>query len=276
MKLDVSYEYTRDNNVYPMSWICKDDACIPHFHSSLEFVFVVKGEISALVDSQIYIITEGSLLIVPSYAVHSYTTKTTSDSYVLTIPLSSIPSYKFVFEKQTFSSLHIKTSTINKELLHCLESIRICPKDMASIHYTNMLKGYTYVFLSIIMNEVGLTNILTKKKSSLAQNILIYIEEHFLETLSLDGLAENFGYSKSRFSHIFNEYFGCKLTDYINSLRCRYALELLTQRDMTITDIALASGFESTRTFYRAFKRQYDETPMGFEQRSKDKNPFLK
>jgi AraC-like DNA-binding protein len=49
--------------------------------------------------------------------------------------------------------------------------------------------------------------------------------------------------------------------EYINGLRCRHALELLREKNTTITDIALASGFDSTRTFYRAFQRCFGCTP---------------
>ena len=44
--------------------------------------------------------------------------------------------------------------------------------------------------------------------------------------------------------HIY--YFGCSLTEYVNTLRCRHACQLLLEKhDATITDISLACGFDS-------------------------------
>jgi AraC family transcriptional regulator of adaptative response / DNA-3-methyladenine glycosylase II len=39
----------------------------------------------------------------------------------------------------------------------------------------------------------------------------------------------------------------------------------LAETDMPVTDVAMAVGFESLRTFYRAFKNQYEMTPSQYK-----------
>lgn len=283
-----SYEYNRDYQLLPLCWKSINNFCLPHFHSSMEIIYVISGEIKANLNGQSYIVKETNFLIVPSYTIHTYTTEISSIMYIFTIPLDAISTYKSTFFKKTFASLLVENSYCCMELLHCMEAIcklsnlgvfrrgkaedatscyltAIClPGDMNSLLKENVIKGYTNVFLGLLIQQVGLIDIPNTKISSLAQEILIYLQDNYLTALSLYDISNHFGYSKSRFSHIFNEYFGCKLIEYINGLRCRFALELLLEKKTTVTDIALASGFDSTRTFYRAFQKCFGCTPSQY------------
>jgi len=258
------YEYNRDNEKSPLCWKSKNDYCFPHFHSSIEVICVTSGEITATLNGQVFLVKEMDFLIVPSYTIHIYTTEKFSNSYVFTIPLDSIPSYKITFLKKTFASLLVKKPKSGKELMHCLDTICNLTTSANPIMQENIVKGYTYVFLGLLITQVGLVDIPNTKITSLAQDILIYLQDNYLNFLSLEDIAEHFGYSKSRFSHIFNEYFGCKLVEYINGLRCRYSLELLQGKKTTITEVALTSGFDSIRTFYRAFQKCFGCTPSQY------------
>jgi AraC-like DNA-binding protein len=263
-----------------------NDYCLPHFHSSIEIVYVISGEIKATLNGQLFNVKQKDFLIVPSYTIHAYTTEVSSKSYIFTIPLDTISSFKSILSKKTFASLLVENPHYCKELIHCLDSICTLselsiivddskedtsyfvdanlPNDMDSLLHENTVKGYTYVILGLLIKQVGLIDIQNAKITSLAQDILIYLQDNYLKLLSLEDISDRFGYSKSRFSHIFNQYFGCKLVEYINGLRCRYALELLQEKSTTITEIALASGFDSTRTFYRAFQKCFGCTPSQY------------
>lgn len=271
------YEYNRDNKKSPLCWKSINDNCLPHFHSSIEIIYVTSGEIKASLNGQVYVVKQMDFLIVPSYTIHIYTTELSSSSYVFTIPLDTIPSFKATFYKKTFASLLIENPQYGKELKHCLDAICALPCNTRNLYnkcdlpndsyspvQENIVKGYTYVFLGILVDHIGLIDIPNIKITSLTQEILNYLQDNYLKLVSLEEISEHFGYSKSRFSHIFNEYFGCKLIEYINGLRCRYALELLQEKRATTTDIALASGFDSTRTFYRAFQKCFGCTPSEY------------
>ncbi|QHQ61689.1 helix-turn-helix domain-containing protein [Anaerocolumna sedimenticola] len=261
MKNNFSYEYIRDNFNQIACWSVDNNHYWPHFHSSIEIIYVTAGELKVTLNGQVYLVRQSNFLIIPSYYIHSYATDIFSSAYICIIPLDSIPSYKSTFSKKTFASLLVEKPPFEEELKHCLDSLCNIPKNIIHSALENILKGYIYVFLGLLINHVGLVDITDTKMISLAQEILIYLQDNYLKPLKLEEISEHFGYSRSRFSHIFNEFFDCKLVEYINGLRCRHALELLREKNTTITDIALASGFDSTRTFYRAFQKCFGCTP---------------
>lgn len=90
-----------------------------------------------------------------------------------------------------------------------------------------------------------------------------YLNSH----LSLPELAANLGCSVNHLSQAINEGHGVGFFDYVNGFRVREATGLLAldgPRAPTILDIALSVGFNSTSTFYAAFKRITGKTPARF------------
>ena len=128
-------------------------------------------------------------------------------------------------------------------------------------------KGYAYVIIGLLMDKVGLMDVGNNKTDYFFKDILAYIEENYASPLSLDKISARFGYSKYSFSHLFNSYFSCTLTDYVNSLRARSAANMLVSEDLSMTEIAMRSGFESLRTFYRVFKNCYGCTPSAYKKK---------
>ncbi len=263
------YEYERDHQRLPSCWKTVDDSCPSHFHSSIELLYVTKGAVSSLVDGQPFVVEEKCFLISPSYAVHSNQTEGFSEGYVLTVPLDAIPSYKALLSKKTFDRCCCRDRS-GGELRRCMRMLsRLTADDtnMDSIYKMNMIKGYVYVLLGYVLEETGLRDFAESPNASLARAILSYLQENYQSEISLGSLAQTFGYSKSRFSHLFHQYFGSGISEYVSELRCRAAVDAVARRELSMVEIAMSVGFESVRTFYRAFKRCYGMTPSQFAER---------
>lgn len=95
-------------------------------------------------------------------------------------------------------------------------------------------------------------------------NICSYISEHCTEKLTLDDIAQKAGFSKYHFSHLFKEYTNTSFYKYVNQQRILYASTLLTDPSLSITEIAIRSGFESFSSFNRMFKQLKGCTPSEF------------
>lgn len=95
------------------------------------------------------------------------------------------------------------------------------------------------------------------------QQILQYIDTHFMDaTLSLDSIADVFGFSSKYLSYYFKAQTGKKLSSYIESIRIAHACTLLQNTEMTINEIAKASGYSLPHTFRVAFKKIHGVTPL--------------
>lgn len=86
--------------------------------------------------------------------------------------------------------------------------------------------------------------------------IIEYINEYYHDcNISLASIAYRFNMNESYLSYIFKQQSGIKLSSYIENLRIEKAKELLRNTPLPISEIALKTGYFSTNTFCRAFKR---------------------
>ncbi|MEA3178588.1 MAG: hypothetical protein QOI59_2111 [Gammaproteobacteria bacterium] len=74
-------------------------------------------------------------------------------------------------------------------------------------------------------------------------------------------LAAGVGLSRSRFSVLFSQFVGESPQSYMTRTRMQRAGRLLQEQGSSLTDIALATGYESDSSFSKAFRRQYGKTP---------------
>ena len=83
----------------------------------------------------------------------------------------------------------------------------------------------------------------------------------FLYDISLPEVAEKIGCHHVTLSRVFNLSAGMSFSDYVNLRRCNYAQKLLRRTNLSVTEIALNSGFGSLRSFNRTFKKIFSISP---------------
>ncbi|HNR88743.1 MAG TPA: AraC family transcriptional regulator [Spirochaetota bacterium] len=93
---------------------------------------------------------------------------------------------------------------------------------------------------------------------------ILYINENFTEDISREGLAASLGINPDYLGKLFLVFTGKKIMDYIHELRIKKAVVMLEEGDDTIIDIAFAVGFESVRTFNRAFHKHLKIRPSQY------------
>lgn len=93
---------------------------------------------------------------------------------------------------------------------------------------------------------------------------LAIMERDGADCESLTVLAEHLGISDRHLRRLFREHLGASPMEVAISRRLHLARQLLTQTSLSITDIALASGFNSLRRFNDAFTGTYRRTPSDF------------
>lgn len=102
---------------------------------------------------------------------------------------------------------------------------------------------------------------------------MLVVEKGYLNpNLTRDSLVSALGTNKAYFIHIFKETYHTVYRDYLTRLRIGEALVLLEDSRLTIEDVALLSGFGTSRTLYRNFTRQMGATPSEYRKRNKSAN----
>jgi AraC family transcriptional regulator len=94
--------------------------------------------------------------------------------------------------------------------------------------------------------------------------VLVYIESHLDEELSLEEMARIARISPFYFHRLFHAYVGEPLAEHIKRLRLQHAAERLQFSDAAITDIAFDSGYESPSSFAKVFNQLMGASPRQY------------
>jgi len=87
---------------------------------------------------------------------------------------------------------------------------------------------------------------------------------HLDPDLNLNRLARRIGIVQRQVSEVINRKKGLSVSQFINGMRIDVACEKLIETDMSITDIMLASGFNTKSNFNREFKRCTNMSPSAY------------
>ncbi len=98
------------------------------------------------------------------------------------------------------------------------------------------------------------------------EDVIDYIVKYYYQDLEIDDMAQKFGVSKNQLNKSLKFYTDKSFDDYINYVRVINAAKLLVQTDDLVSVIAYEVGFNTTKTFYRNFKKIYAINPNNFRQ----------
>lgn len=96
------------------------------------------------------------------------------------------------------------------------------------------------------------------------KDILLFIQEHYAEDISLDQIAQTVDLSRTYVSGLFKKETGINLTNYITNFRIEKAKELLRDTNLRSYEIAVQVGFPEESYFSRTFKKVTGESPNAY------------
>lgn len=102
----------------------------------------------------------------------------------------------------------------------------------------------------------------SEPQEELVNKILSYVEKNYQYDISLTQMAnEIFFMNASYLSRVFKAGTGKTFSRYLIEYRMQKAAKLLTERDLRISDVAQAVGYNDASYFIRTFKSFYQMTP---------------
>lgn len=255
----------------------KNDGFLAHWHEHVEMLYFVSGSASVGCGSKNYEVETGDLIIVNSSELHKLESKDNNLVYyciIYDLPLllgseSDTCNTKYLSQISQNRILFKNQIRQDRECNDCIEKM-LSEYEHAVFGYELEIKSLMLHLITILLrNHVDRT--LTPEEHDRKMQMLFrfeklfqYIEVHYASPITTQSCASHLNLSLSHFCHIFKEVTGQGLTDYVNRIRISKAQTLLQGTDMSITEIALAVGFNDLGYFTRFFKKVTKTTPSGF------------
>jgi len=136
---------------------------------------------------------------------------------------------------------------------------------MAFMNEQNYLYEITDYFaeqFEEVMSSIG-----NSSRDSVLDDILYYIEHNYPSNIKLESIASLFGYNSSYLGKIFNKNVGESFNSYVDQVRIKHAIELLTENKYKVYEIAEKVGYKNVDYFHKKFKKYVGESPAEYRKK---------
>jgi AraC-like DNA-binding protein len=251
-----------------------------HYHTLIEISLILRGKGIYKTNDKTYTIQEGDIFFYRPNEAHCITDIEAGGMELLNLHIA--PYYLYTNLQNALNSNYVKILAANfplksnklndilsseqfEEVKNLFLSIR---REMESkkSDYVTFVCNYISAILILISRSYKNAKFSQKEKQSYQRLLqaIKYIDTHFKDDITLDGIAQNVGYSRCYFSSIFKKCMGMSIWDYICIKRIEESLTLIKTTDQNIADIALECGFNNAVNFNRLFKKYTNVTPNFF------------
>lgn len=277
--MDYKHELVMPNNDLPFRMFIfegKDGnyKVARHWHRSLEIFLVVEGSIEFYINSKQYSLNNGDFVIVNSNEIHSINSPLPNTTVVLQVPSATLEEHMDM-QYITFSRKYAEDCQRLAEMIIAMYKVY----ENKEYGYELMVRGQFYLLLHLLLTRFqdaapDQKMILRKRHLDKLSDITEYMRQHYREELSLEQVADNFGFSSGYLSRIFQRYAQVNYKTYLLDLRVEYAVKELLNTDYSLADIAEHQGFTDSRALARAFEKRYGCLPSRYRKNIKSsENP---
>lgn len=238
-----------------------------HIHDRCEIYLFVSGNVTYLVEGSSYPLAQNSLMIMSPAESHCprILGNDRYERYVINFPLSFASFLdpegrlmKAYTERPLGKSNMFHASEINTALFLDFFTQMFSEKDDYGKELT--ARAHLLTMLDMIQRALRHKSEQMHTGSGISEHIVMYVNEHLFEELTIPTLAEQFFLSTSHFNRLFKEATGAAPWDYITKKRLTVAKDFILHGTSAQSACELC-GFKDYSSFYRAYKKHFGHGP---------------
>ncbi|WMC93327.1 helix-turn-helix transcriptional regulator [Kineothrix sp. MB12-C1] len=247
-----------------------------HWHPAMEIIMPVENIYTVTIHETKFVLNPNDILIIPAGELHHLMAPPCGARLIYMFDFSVISKIKGFSSLLPFLAQPILINqetyplyyTDHYQLLLKIRDEYFSDNNLREpLIYSHLINFFVHLGRSRINTDMAFPYIHTTKRKDLIEKLNIvfdYLDTHYRENLTLDSVADIAGFSKFHFTRLFKQCSGQNFYDYLCYKRIKSAELLLVHPEITITEIALQSGFSSISTFNRTFKKLKNCTPSEY------------
>ena len=242
-----------------------------HWHRSIEIFAVFEGTLAFFINEEEYPLGSGEFILLNSNEIHSISSPEANRTIVLQIPMNVLRNV------ETGEGLILFTHSPKRQDSKIMELIGSMYQELQErgSEYEWKVQSDFFMLVYLLLTKYRKREILPEeirhyRKLNRLSTITGYIRENYTKELSLEMVADRFGYSPSYLSWMFRKYAQTNYKTYLQNVRIEYGFQELANTDHTIGEIALNNGFPNQKAFTREFKKKYGILPSEYRRGQKN------
>lgn len=255
-----------------------------HHHEELELIYVHRGSGTRYVGNHVARFEPGEVVLIGSGVPHVW--KNDDEYYEENSGLEAevwVIHFPEQFWGEEFSRLpemrHVNGMLANAQRGIAFEFTE--DRDQFLERFTKLLQAESIDRVHLLLEMFGILAEKTNRRylnarmnknpseleSDRLQKVYTYVTDNFLEEISLEEAADAAGLSATGFCRFFKRYNNKTFINYVNEVRVEHACHLLREKDIAVTEVCYASGFNNFSNFSRRFNSFTGLSPRQYRER---------
>ena len=246
-----------------------------HWHDELEIIYVKSGFLTVNISGENYIGKPGDAFVVSPGNLHFMGSQTgTVDYFTFLFPLKYIAfrTDDMLDDKliEPLNSGHLMISpeikdTV-KEQCEQLAGVYAAEIDESESKITGQIRKKIILlqFIHELWKKGFIVENDTTGRNTVEKEMVSYIQQNYTGKILLREFGEQFHLSEKYISRYFKEHFHITLSQYVTYLRLEHAKQMLQETDISVTEVAMQSGYQNISYFIRSFKKTYGVSPLKY------------
>ena len=254
-----------------------------HWHPEIEIVYVKSGNFSVTINNEAFKALPETIFVVNTGELHSMADNDGETVFYSVVFYPELLDFdnKNPFQRSFLDPLKngmlcLKNKIDSKSA--CFDRIKgqferiIEAENKPHFAAVQTVALYEILIALLESGEVysSLEGIEKKSKNEVIKKVISYIDDNLGDKITLNDLADCAKMSEKYFCTFFKNQAGCTPIEHINRVRIERACELMTRHNMSVTDAAFETGFESLSYFIRRFKKQMGVSPSEYKKSAKN------
>lgn len=227
-----------------------------HAHNKVQVIYTLSGTLRVQIGNTNYFVPERHIAWVPAGVEHELC----SHNRLVSLVIFYLP-----FDKEDttpYFSIYNTSSVIAENLKFIASKGNLICRDTQADLFQFTLSFFKLLPAMNPEKEILLKALVIPDDQRLVP-VLHYIAEHCGENLKIETVAKQFGFSLRNLSRLFFRS-NIRFSLYLNYQRVTRAIELLADREKTLSEIAYEVGFSTPNNFNRVFKQITGMSPGQF------------
>ncbi len=236
-----------------------------HAHEKFQIIYTLSGTLHIKIGSNTYFVPERHLAWIPSRTKHKISSNSRQVALIcfyIDLPVEGDQDPKALFYIWGIRPLI-------GENLKFIASHAPCIRCSTHPDLYRYASSFFNLMPQINPKETFLLRPLIIPNDPRLAPVLNYINRHLSDRLDMELLASRFHLSTRNLSRLFNTS-KIRFSSLVNHWRILRAIELMSDRDKTIQEIAYEVGFNTPNNFNRVFKQITGTAPRMYLQRDDD------
>ena len=268
----------------PVAVLLHEDKKLPeldfdyHYHNAYDLIFVLDGDIDIFIKDTRYNVRSGQIAVIPPYAIHFMHFVAGTKCYRYNVQfqhgyiadlLKSINGEYLLADLGTIKNpvANLGTASLKKAEEIYSRFYRIyknCHKDKSTASEIRL--RVALIDFLVDFHEVFLSNMRGQDypEADVVKNVIKFIDENYMNDISLNLLEKEFFVSKFYLCKRFKEVTGTSIMDFLQRTRIIQAQKMLKEDKATISDVCYNCGFNNLQHFYRVFRKIANTTPKEY------------